>query len=620
MGLRGGPPRRVGETPRGQTEGVRSVPGVERTATPTTAAPGDATGPRQLFRLRPAPTMGFWPNRATESGRRDTLLAMDRRALMADVLEHLAAGTAEAAIDECVAAWEAHGDPAALGLAGLAGFWLGGFADATAHAAAGLEAAVDDDARAVCAAALSLAATGDDFTDPGDAWSVARDLAAAAADPESRWWSCVRYVVAEAAMVSVRIDDTAAVHRSGPAPAAAWAGHPFAPLMLICQVREATFSGRVDDALALLEPMRAAVVPGSRLVDVIESVAALVHGFAGDDTGVAGSLPVARHVPETPRDYIDRGALMLLAYGAMAVGDAATAAVMTFRAGADEDLSRCTIIDRALGLEILLIAALEDGDEEAAAAWLLGLRRLAEHPIANTVVLRGRARHALASGDPDAAIRLAKRSVELSVAAGRQFEVADGELLMARAQLARSEVGAASRTLRNLVAESDRTGHAAVRRSAAAALVASGRRLPPIAGGGWSVLSVREAEVARAILAGRGVEEIASTLHLSSGTVRAHISRVLCAFGVATRMGLLAAVGRVEGSSPPSVPALSPRQAEVAALVAAGRTNKQVAAELGIAVKSVEKYVADIVLRWDAGSRFDVARIWWGTDTGEQGG
>ncbi|MFC7503923.1 LuxR C-terminal-related transcriptional regulator [Nocardioides sp. GCM10030258] len=544
---------------------------------------------------------------------------MDRGALMADVLDHLAAGTAEVAMEGCVAAWEAHGDPAALGLAGLAGFWRGDFADATARAAEGLAAARDAEARAACAAALSLAATGDVFTDPGDAWSLARDLVVAAADPGSRWWSCVRYVVAEAAMVSVRIDDTAAVHRSGPAPAAAWAGHPFAPLMVICQVREATFSGRVDEALGLLGPMMASVVPGTRVESVIGSVAALVHGFAGDNAGVEGSLPVARHVPETPHDYIDRGALMLLAYGAMAVGDAATAAAMTFRAGADEDLSRCTIIDRALGLEILLVAALEEGDDEAAAAWLVGLRRLAGHPIADTVVLRGEARHALATGAPEAAIELAKRSVALSVAAGRQFEVADGDLLVARAQLALSDAGAASRTLRNLVVESDRTGHAAVRRSATAALAASGRRLPPIAGGGWSVLSAREAEVARAILAGQGVDEIAGSLHLSPATVRVHISRVLCAFGVATRVGLLAVVGAIEGAAPPPVPALSPRQAEVAGLVAAGRTNKQVAEELGIALKSVEKHVADILLRWGAGSRFDVARIWWGAGAGERG-
>ncbi len=534
---------------------------------------------------------------------------MDRSGVMDDVLRHLAEGTPETAVADCVAAWERYDDPAALGLAGIAGFWLGDFPQATAHARAGLAAADDDEARAICAAAVALAADGDAEADPDDTWAVARELLAKG-DPGSRWWSGVRYVVAESALVAVRMEDAGAVLAAPPAPAEAWAGHPFAVLMVVCQVRVAVFSGRVDDAIGQLEQMRSAAVPGSRLEQVVGAVEVLVRGYSGDDDGVASSLAVATHVPETPRDFIDRGVLMLLAYGAMALDDTATAAAMTFRAGADEDLSRCTIIDRALGLEILLAAALEGHDLDAAAGWLAGLEALAGHPIADTVVLRGRARHALAAGDADSAVDLATRSVEASIAAGRQFEVADGEILLARAELARSEVGAASRRLRDLVTGSDATGHAAVRRSAGAALAASGRRLPPIAGGGWDVLSAREAEVAREVLAGQDVEEIAASLFLSPGTVRAHVSRVLCAFGVATRVGLLAAVG-VDAVEPAPRPPLSPRQEEVAALVAAGRTNKQVAAEIGISVKGVEKHVGDVLARWGAGSRFELARIWW---------
>lgn len=534
---------------------------------------------------------------------------MERSGLMADVLRHLAEGTPEAAVATCLAAWDQYDDPAALGLAGVAGFWLGDFAEATAFARAGLAAAADDGARAICAAAVALAADGDLEADPGDAWSTARDLLVAV-DLRARWWAGTRYVVAEAAMVSVRMEDAAAALAAPPVPAEVWAGHPFGVLMVVCQVRAAAFSGRVDDATALIEPMLAAVVPGSRLETLVGSVVALVQGYGGDDDGVAAALAVAAHVPEVPRDFVDRGVLMLLAYSAMAVGDTATAATMTLRAGADEGLSRCTIIDRALGLEILLTAALDGQDLDAAAAWLAGLEELAGHPIADTVVLRARARHALADGDPDGAVELATRSVEVSVDDGRQFEVAEGEILVARAELARREVGAASRRLRDLVTGSDATGHAAVRRSAGAALAATGRRLPPIAGGGWAVLSAREAEVARAVLAGQDVEEIAAALFLAPGTVRTHVSRVLCAFGVATRVGLLAVVG-VDAVEPAARPPLSPRQEEVAALVASGRTNKQVAAEIGISVKGVEKHVGDILARWDAGSRFELARTWW---------
>lgn len=534
---------------------------------------------------------------------------MDRSGVMDDVLRHLAEGTPESAVAACLAAWERYDDPAALGLAGVAGFWLGDYTQATAHARAGLAAAADDEATAICAAAVALTAAGDLDAEPGAAWETGRDLVAAA-DRASRWWAGTRYVVAEAAMVSVRMEDADVVLAEPPVPAEAWSGHPFAVLMVVCQVRAAVFSGRVDDATALLAPMRSAVVPGSRLELVVGAVDALVQGYGGDDDAVATSVAVAAHVPEAPRDFVDRGVLMLLAYSAMALGDTATAAAMTLRAGADEGLRRCTVIDRALGLEILLSAALDDQDLDAAAAWLAGLEELAGHPIAHTVVLRARARHALAVGDSDAAVELATRSVEVSAGDGRQFEVAEGEILVARAELARREVGAASRRLRDLVAESDATGHAAVRRSAGAALAASGRRLPPIAGGGWDVLSAREAEVARAVLAGQDVEEIATALFVSPGTVRAHVSRVLCAFGVATRVGLLAAVG-VDAVEPAARPPLSPRQEEVARLVAAGRTNKQVAAEIGVSVKGVEKHVAAILTRWDAGSRFELARIWW---------
>lgn len=536
---------------------------------------------------------------------------MDRSGLMGEVLRHLAEGTPEAAVSACLAAWERYDDPAALGLAGVAGFWVGDFGQATAHARAGLSAAAaaDDEAAAICAAAVALAADGDVDAEPGDAWERARGLVGAA-DPGTPWWSAVRYVVAEAAMVAVRMQDADEVLAQRPVPAEAWSGHPFAVLMVVCQVRAAVFSGRVDDATALIDPMLAAVVPGSRLERMVGSVVALVRGYGGDDGAVPASLAVAAHVPATPRDFVDRGVLMLLGYSAVALGDTATAAAMTLRAGADEGLTRCTIIDRALGLEILLTAALEDQDLDAAAAWLAGLEELAGHPIADTVVLRARARHALAVGDADTAVELATRSVEASVDDGRQFEVADGEILLARAELARRDVGAASRRLRDLVTGSDRTGHAAVRRSAGAALAASGRRLPPIAGGGWDVLSAREAEVARAVLAGQEVEEIAASLFVSPGTVRAHVSRVLCAFGVATRVGLLAAVG-VAAVEPAARPPLSPRQEEVAALVAAGRTNKQVAAEIGISVKGVEKHVGDILARWGVGSRFELARIWW---------
>jgi DNA-binding NarL/FixJ family response regulator len=540
---------------------------------------------------------------------------MDRDALLDDVLRHLAEGTPEAARTTCLAAAEGaggDGGAAAYGLAALSDFWLGDFAGATRHASYGLGLAASGPTRALCLAAADLAAGGDLDAGPVDRDGLRR-LLATADEPGSRWWSAVRYVAAEAALVGARIRDAAEADALGPPAGEAWAGHPFAAVLWVCQARIAAFSGRIEAADALLGTMRGAVVPGSRIAPVVESVAVLVRGNAGDTDGVRVAEEIAAHVPAEPRDFIDRGALLLLAYGAIALYDVATAAALAFRAGSDETLSHCTLIDRAISFEMFLHAALLEQDRGAVEAWLAALAELAAHPVTEPTVQRARARVAIEAGDAATAIDLLTASIERCTAEERGVEAGEGQILLARARILDADLGTASRSLRALVAESDRAGFGAMRRAAGATLAASGRRLPPVAGAGWDALSAREAEVARAVLAGQEVEEIAAALFLSPRTVRTHLSRVLCAFGVATRVGLLAAVGGCSAPAPdaPAGSALSPRQAEVAALVAAGRTNPQIAGDLGISVKGVEKHVGDVLLRWNAGSRFELARIWW---------
>jgi len=90
---------------------------------------------------------------------------------------------------------------------------------------------------------------------------------------------------------------------------------------------------------------------------------------------------------------------------------------------------------------------------------------------------------------------------------------------------------------------------------------------------------------------------------------------VLTAFDVGTRIGLLAAT-RERPGTPVRVAGLTDRQAEVADLVASGRTNAEVAGLLGISVKSVERHVTDILQRWEVTSRFDLAHRWWSEQAG----
>ena len=93
-----------------------------------------------------------------------------------------------------------------------------------------------------------------------------------------------------------------------------------------------------------------------------------------------------------------------------------------------------------------------------------------------------------------------------------------------------------------MVAEAERRGHRQAKRAAARELRAAGVRLQPVAGSGRSGLSEREADVARLVAGGASNQEVAAALHISDHTVRAHVSRVLAAFGVATRSALPAAV------------------------------------------------------------------------------
>ncbi len=514
---------------------------------------------------------------------------MDREALLGDVLVHLADGTVESAAPILAERWSADGDAALAALAGVAAFWCGAFAEATAWAERAVAAADDAQTRALALAARSLAAAGDLAAGRDGGWEEASALLAAAPDPAGRPWTAVRYLLAESALVDARLDDARSVAATGPLPGDAWDGHPFAAVMHACAVRVAAFGGGIDRAAALVPGMRAATLPGSRLATVVDAVAGLVQGNAADASSVAQSVAVADQVPVVPRDFVDRGVLLLLAFGAIAVGDTRTAAALTLRAGTDGDLAACTAIDRALGLELLLVAALEEEDAPAAAAWLAAVEALAAHPAAAPTVDRCRSRAALAAGDVASAVSSAEASVAACRRDGRAVEAAEGEILLARARIAGRDLAEASRSLRALVAVSDATGHHAVRRSAASALGPARRRLPPVAGGRWAALSAREAEVARLVLAGGEVEEIAAALFLSPATVRLYVSRVLCAFGAATRVGLLAAVGAEGGLEPGEPPAaLSPRQAQVARLVAGGASNRQIADELGISVKGGE--------------------------------
>lgn len=388
--------------------------------------------------------------------------------------------------------------------------------------------------------------------------------------------------------------------------------HPFGAMAQICRVRVLAFRGELESAAAALA--RVPVPSPSAIAALVAATACLVRGNQSDPCDVRRLVAeVDRQAPRAV-DHLTAGAQMLTAFGLVAVGDVTESARRVLLAGGDASLSRLDVIDRALGLEMLVVLALAAGDRDAARSWAHQATPLLSSPIADSTVARVLSRIALAEDRVDEAVAWGERAVARAREVDRVIEYAEAEIVLNRARILQHGDGdrvAAVRALEAMVAAAEQRGHRAARRAATRELRPLGLRLRPLAGSGWAGLSAREAEVARLVAEGASNREIAGRLHVSEHTVRAHVSRVLAAFGVATRAGLPAVAGVVPGSagagSAPR-PALTPRQAEVAGLVADGLSNRAISERLGLSPRTVEKHVGDIMMRWDLSRRTAIAR------------
>jgi len=421
-----------------------------------------------------------------------------------------------------------------------------------------------------------------------------------------------RYLLAEAALASGRLMLAAEfIGRSGTAverfldgPSGA---HPFGIVLHIVRVRVLVFTGRIDEARELLNR---APEPTTSLMQLLhDATELLVRGNAAERSAVRALADAVEADPVALRDYLSRGCSALAAFGLVAIGDVQRAARLAFLAGGDADLSHLTTIDRALGFELLIEAAANEGDLDAAVAWQARAEHLLDDPIAVSTVERIAARIRLLLGDAVSARAWAEQAVAHAVAEGRVVEAAEAEVLVSRARRAGAPGPGVAR-LSILVDDAERTGYRAARQAAVRELRASGRRLPPAAGSGWNGLSAREQDVAVIVAEGLTNAEIAARLHLSEHTVRAHVSRVLAAFGAASRFVVAARLAEIlpqeHPDSPP--PALTPRQHAVVHGIARGAGNAEIARQLGVTPKTVEKHVADIARRWGADSRIAIAR------------
>jgi len=500
-------------------------------------------------------------------------------------------------------------DPWGLALDAFAASWGldHAAADRLARAAvAGVPAPSRDPGAAVLAyATLGLAAAG---TKREGGWTELAPGACPSGDPladaeallprldaESDADAFARCALAEAALASGRVALADRVLGGQLAFRHELADHPFTRVMTVLAARVASFSGRIDEAREILVSAPSGSGPG-RIELLVEATRSLVEGNGLDPVAVRRIASVIERADQARGDRIDVGIALLCAYGLIAQGAVRRAVALAVRCGWE----RAMVVDRAIVCELLVNAAILDGDDTAAERWLALAEDFAGDPVADSTLERIRSRFLLHAGDPRAAIEAAERAIRRADEEGRAIEAAEGEILAARARIAAGLRGEAARRLEAAVAVGQTAGHAALRRSANRELQGTGRRLRPAAGTGATELSARELEVLSLLQEGLGNAAIAARLHISTHTARIHVSRILAAFGARSRLALVAGM---LAESRPTAPAasptvdLTPRQRMVVAEATTGADNAEIAARLGIAVRTVEKHLTDAMRR-----------------------
>jgi len=380
--------------------------------------------------------------------------------------------------------------------------------------------------------------------------------------------------------------------------------------MEVMRVRLLGFQGRITEALELGErALERTHDPRTELV--VHATMCLVRGNAAQKSAVRAIADRLEKAQPAPTDHLATGCYLLVAFGLIATADVARAARFVLIGGGSSGLERLTVLDRALGFEMLVAAAAAEGDLTSAAAWRSRAEPLLANDIARPTVQRLISRVELLAGNPEEAERWAELALERCRAEGRAVEAAETEIVLSRARISLAQRGKASVSLEAMATGALESGHIAARQSAARELRNIGRRLRPAAGSGFDGLSQRERDVALLVVEGFGNIAIASELHLSEHTVQVHVSRVLAAFGVASRFALAAKLAEdlPDGADAASPPPLTPRQNAVVDRIVQGFSNEQIGRDLGVSVKTVEKHVSEIFRRWNVASRIGVSRL-----------
>jgi DNA-binding NarL/FixJ family response regulator len=385
---------------------------------------------------------------------------------------------------------------------------------------------------------------------------------------------------------------------------------PMTFFMLLRPARLALFQGNISLAHALVDELALRAASSTNPLVRVASLGmqTVIAGYLGDRPATKRfALELQDLVPE-PRGYLQRGFYAVTAYGLNAAGDLKAAADLIEKGCGTPGLPDLQTADRALCYEILASAALADHDLDAARAWGELLVPLSNHPAAAPMVARTFSSIELAIGSPVSGAELAEVAVARAQLCGSFVQESMGEILRARSLAQSGARDSAIGRLQSVAASAESRGNMSLRQSAARELRLLGRRVASAEPTGWDGLSQRERQIALLAAEGHSNRIIATTLFLSERTVQAHMSRVLSVLGVPSRTSIPSQVPRLGVHTPRAdLPALTKRQRETAELVAAGASNHEIAESLGISVKTVEKHIGEVFLRWGVSSRTGIA-------------
>lgn len=417
----------------------------------------------------------------------------------------------------------------------------------------------------------------------------------------------VRYLRAETAMTAGLVAESerlAAAAASATPADSLW--HLASRLV---RARALAFLGRLAEAGAEAESVRAEMQRRgwSSTALVAEAVETFVAAHRGEVQQVELWTESLRVRVPTARSFAEQMAHVLGALALSAAGRPTAAAELLFTSCGGPGVPELPLFARAYAVDVMVEGAVANAQVAVAAEYvrLADTLEVADHPMADAALHRARARLAVVVGDLDLASARARESGERADDVGGALYVVRARLLRAVAERGTGDSASAAEAAR-LASEA---GPDEVTAWFERELARWGVPPRPVPGIGWDQLDGRRQLVARLAALGRRNREIAELLRVSVKTVERDVSEILRLLAAPRRVDLARIVPVDGGPGPAPSTALTARQGQVAALVAEGLTNAEVADSLGLSVKAVEKHVSAIFDRLGVDSRTAVAAL-----------